>query len=527
MRVCGYVRLSKDEDQINYTSIESQQLIIREYAKEKLSEEITKFYIDDNVSGYSFNRPSFNQMKIDLDENKIDIIIAKDLSRVGRHNARVLLFIEEMQLKGKRIILPQEGRGYDSSDEFDGETIGISTWINEKYLLDVSRKVKNSIKAKQKNGTHIVKDYVGYIKDPNDKHKLFINEDEAWIVRLIFEKYLGGMGARKIVNYLSDNHILTPSEINKSRAEKLNKPYKGTLSSVWTAPAVNRIINNSVYIGRLVLRKTKSLSIKGKTIILDKADNYVFENHHELIISKEDFDLAQELSDNRKKSKCKGGIKNNYIFSGLLYCKECKSAIMGHMSKQKVIQYVCPTYHNRGKKYCESHRISQEDIIKQLTDYFENTNIVYKNILEDLDLNKNISNYDSLIKKVHKEITNTQNELKNIIMQKIRDISSQVGEEYRSIVENSYHALENEKKDKLIKLNNQIQELNNMNVKNIVDKIKTNIDKFNEVIETKSYTSKLMNSIIRCIIIDKDLNLNIKLKNEIANMLENSIESVV
>ncbi len=126
MNVVGYVRLSRDEDKENYSSIEAQKEIIIEYAK-RFNWEISGMYIDDNYSGYTFDRPDFRRMKEDIENGRIDIIIAKDISRIGRHNAKTLLFIEEVQLMGKRILLPEEGGGYDSEAD-DDDILGIKTW---------------------------------------------------------------------------------------------------------------------------------------------------------------------------------------------------------------------------------------------------------------------------------------------------------------------------------------------------------------------------------------------------------------
>lgn len=525
MVIIGYVRLSRDEDRENYSSIETQKQIINECSREYFNQEVSKFYIDDNYSGYSFDRPDFNLLKKDLD--KIDVIIAKDLSRIGRHNARVLLFIEEIQGLSKRLLLPQEGGGYDSLDEED-TTVGISTWINEKYVKDVSRNVKKSIKVKQRNGSHLIRPHLGYMKNPTDKHNLVVNEEESWIVKLIFEKYLEGMGSRKLVNYLTEKNIQTPSEIMKQRAEKENKVYKVNVSKIWTAPTLNRIITNDMYIGTLRLGKTRKIGIRGKSVDVDKSENYIFENNHEGIISKEDFKLAQRINDTRKKSKCKGGRKNNYLFTGLLWCADCGRSIMGHTTKYGVIQYLCPTFHNRGKQYCDSHRINESKLLEKFVAHLNESVSVYTDIFENTKFNKIVANYDSVIKKLNKNIINTQNELQNILMQKIKDISRQESKEHKAIMEKSYNAIENEKKNQLIKLNNQIDELKDMSNENTINKLKTTIDIYNEIIRTNSYTHKQLNAIINKIVINKKGTIEIELNNDLdkLNVLENSIDLI-
>ena len=144
--VSAYARLSRDEDRENYSSIEEQINIIKEYAKSRgwyIADE--NVYIDDNVSGYTFNRTGFTQMLENVNSGKIDIVIAKDLSRIGRNNGKVLCLIEDFKKSGKNLILISEMGGvYDVQNDRD-DTIGITTWFNERYVKDISRKVRTNI----------------------------------------------------------------------------------------------------------------------------------------------------------------------------------------------------------------------------------------------------------------------------------------------------------------------------------------------------------------------------------------------
>ena len=141
----GYCRLSRDEDKENYSSIEEQKRIIKDYASSRnwnIKDE--DFYIDDNVSGYTFNRPEFSKMIEKVKGGKIDVVIAKDLSRIGRNNGKVLVLIDEFKNMQKNLILVSEmGGSYDVLNDRD-DTIGITTWFNERYVKDCSRKNKRS-----------------------------------------------------------------------------------------------------------------------------------------------------------------------------------------------------------------------------------------------------------------------------------------------------------------------------------------------------------------------------------------------
>ena len=157
MTVVGYCRLSRDEDKENYSSIEEQKRIIKDYAISRnwfISDD--DFYIDDNVSGYTFNRPEFSKMLEKVQKGDIDVVIAKDLSRIGRNNGLVLVLIDEFKNMQKNLILVSEmGGSYDVLNDRD-DTIGITTWFNERYVKDCSRKTRDHMYSKKKKGRLIM-----------------------------------------------------------------------------------------------------------------------------------------------------------------------------------------------------------------------------------------------------------------------------------------------------------------------------------------------------------------------------------
>lgn len=206
----GYVRLSRDDDKKNYVSIENQKLIIRQYADDH-GVNIDRWYEDDGISGYIFDRPGFQQMMADLDQ-EIDTIYVKDFSRLGRHNAKVLLLLDEFQERGKHLIVVDDN--YDSMDSSD-DTIGIKTWFNERYVKDTSKKIKRAIGARQKEGTLITRPPFGYRRNAENKTILEIVPKEAEYIRKIYDLYLSGSGYRKIATYLTEQNAPTPSMIQR------------------------------------------------------------------------------------------------------------------------------------------------------------------------------------------------------------------------------------------------------------------------------------------------------------------------
>lgn len=517
MIIAGYLRLSRDEDNINYDSILNQKQIIMDYAKNFSNYEI-KFYEDNNVSGYTFDRPQFNKLKKDLENNKIDIVIAKDLSRIGRHNAKTLLFLEEVKNYNKRIILVEEGNGYDSAKD-DDDILGIKTWYNERYIKDISKKIRSSINSKQKHGKFLIREYFGYKKDNIDKHKLIIDEETAWIVKLIFEKYINGMGSRAISNYLNDNKIPTPSQTIKQRYELKGKPYKRNISHVWYSSLVQRIIRNDIYAGVLRLSKTTVVGIKGKSIDKDEKDQYIFKDNHEPIISKEDFELAKKIMNQRKKNTYKGQKKNHYLFTGLIYCADCKKPIIGHTSQHKTKSYICTTYHNRGKEFCVSHRIKEDQIVVDLIKYIKQIALIYKDFINNIKSNQT-KDYTQHIYKLKKDKKQLQTDLKDILFNKIKDIQKQTSEENKAIIEETYLEMEREKQLQIYQTDKKIKELESLNNNKLIEKAKSQYDLYMNFINKEKLNRGQVESIVNSIYVNKNLSLDIILNDNLKEIIE-------
>lgn len=314
MRVVGYCRLSRDEDKENYSSIEEQKVILQDYAITRgwrISED--DFYIDDNFSGYTLDRPEFSKMIKKVHTGEIDVVLAKDLSRIGRNNGKVLVLIDEFKNMQKNLILVSEmGGSYDVLNDRD-DTIGITTWYNERYVKDCSKKTRDHMYSKQKTGRLIMGNHYGYIKDKDDQTKLYIDEDIKPVIQLIFKLYIDGYGMKKITDILNEKYSYpTPSVYYQKKHLERGRIYKHPVQKLWSDYMIKNILGNDIYCGTLRTHKKKTLSIRGKAIKLPEREHFIFENHHEAIISPETFKLANEIrkrkvamSSKSRKSKTK------------------------------------------------------------------------------------------------------------------------------------------------------------------------------------------------------------------------------
>jgi DNA invertase Pin-like site-specific DNA recombinase len=459
MRVVGYVRLSRDEDKESYSSILSQKSIIEEYALQH-NWTIIKHFEDDNCSGYTFDRPAFNELMKELECDHIDIVIAKDLSRIGRHNAYTLLFLDKIKQLSKRLILPKEGSGYDT-DADESDLLGITTWYNEMYVKDISRKIKGSIRAKQKEGRMIIREAFGYKRSQADKHKLEVDPEAAEIVRIIYKHYLSGIGYRKIAELLNVEGYPTPSQYNIFKSG--GATIKGKAAAMWNSVHVQRILKNDIYTGILRLGKTEKKSIKGKSHKQPPERQYVFEESHQAIVTKELFEEVQFMMQGRKRNHNKGAASLHHIFSGLMFCQDCGSYMIAYQRQGKPKSYICGSYHMHGNKVCSRHTIQEEFLKEVVKEYLRGLAAAYAEEVSKIEFDKASDIYqddEQLFKKLKQEQQQSKEYLKLLMFQKIREIKKDNCIQYQNIMNDSYNDLENDLKGRLLYLERRIEELN-------------------------------------------------------------------
>ena len=395
-KAAGYVRLSKEDkikDESN--SITNQKTIINSYIKNNSEFKLIDFYIDDGYSGTTFDRPGFKEMIKDITEEKVNTIIVKDLSRFGRNHIEADNYIENF-LPGYnvRIISVIDNIDTLKSPKFTAYIeIPLRNLMNDYYVRDISEKVKSTLKVKQQNGDFIgtFAPY-GYLKDPKDRHKLIIDKEIANIVRRIFDMILLGKSRKEIADFLNDNNILTPSlyKINKDKTN--NEEF--VLSKKWNAEIVNRILRNETYTGILIQNvKVKPNYRENKLIDVNKEDWIKTENHHEAIISKDEFDEVQKILDRKIKIN-----KNNELdlFSGYLKCFHCGEHLIIRKSKKQVYYY-CSSYIKN--KSCAKYSINKKKLEQLVIDELNNFLPIY---LEKLD-RKILSKYINMIYAIDKD----------------------------------------------------------------------------------------------------------------------------
>ena len=324
----------------------------------------------------------------DIKNKKIDVILIKDLSRLGRNYIETGNFVEVVfPAMGVSVISVDENYEIDSSDYYSDDYLALKNLFNDMYAKDISKKVRSSLIVKKQNGEFVGKlAPYGYIKDPKDKHKFLIDKNVSHIIRKIFDMILDGKSRRQVTDFLNDNDILTPSEylnIDKNKDVSVMKK--------WNPEMVNTILKNENYTGTLLQGKRRKLNYRvNKQIQLEKENWIITPNHHEAIISKEKFDKVQDILNRQAKVNKDGSIG---ILSGFLKCKCCGSNMIKRTSKGKVYYYCSNYYRN---KTCENNEsISENKLIEIINEKLNLSNITRLELENKvkciyIDKNKNV-----------------------------------------------------------------------------------------------------------------------------------------
>ena len=521
--IIGYARLSRDDLRKKYTSIENQKDIIRKYAKTH-DMIIDKIYEDDGYSGYTMDRPDFNEIMHLVDENLVDVLLVKDLSRLGRHNGGVLLVLERLRKHGVRVIMIDDN--YDS-DVDDDDIVGIKTWYNERYVKDGSKKVRNALKNMQENGNLIMSVPYGYVKDPYVKTKYYVDEEAAIWVKKIFELYAEGGGYKKTAKMLNEMGVPTPSMLLDRRRRERGIVSKVQVATGWETNAIRRIILNDFYIGTLRLRKTVRNGINGDQKRLAEDDHIVFENAHEPLISVDLFNLVQAINSRRKESNSYKGIrKYENLYAGLLFCGDCGSSLtIAHYNKQEITSYACRVYRERGISACSAHSINKKELDLIVKDYLVLCRSAMKCMIESLDSIiyeqiKQNNGKDKKLKVIKENIKNAQEELKIIMQQKIRDIA--VNPAMAEMISKTYDEMQNDKLNKINNMQAQINEYEDIdkNKNNIKRNFKTALEMFDDIIKAPKITKRQLETLVEKIYVYDDQSIEVKLRGDLGDIFK-------
>lgn len=513
MKVWLYYRLSRDDDE-ELNSLTNQKKILVDYANAH-EHEIVGESFDDNVSGMSFDREGIEKIYDVVDSGKIEAIIVKDLSRLGRHRTQTALFIDYLKTNNVRVLSVTEN--IDTFNEDDDLLIGFKGIINDFYAKDMSRKIRSGYRQKQKEGICNMPP-MGYYKDKNIG-EIIIMEEPANVVRQIFTWYLDGYGIKAIARMLNEKGIKSAAYYQKQYNKKnlgSNKP-QIAFKYLWENTAVKRILENEFYIGTLICHKQETNKISKTRKTVPNEEQIRHENFAPPIISKEMWEQAQFLlSDKPKRNVRAGKNKPHHRYTGLLECEDCGCSFVAHIrrwqGKPDRIEYTCNGYHRYTKTYCTPHRIDESTLDKlinnELIQIKSEAHKNWESIENDVKVwvaQKN--NVSKRIDSLNNQINSLELDIEKILMERIND------KENRAV----YDKMIEKRKTEIAACREQIQSIKNIDdtIKKRKADIKQSIDLIDEIVASDGISNTHLRMLVEKILIrekEDGLSLEIILK---------------
>ena len=495
-----YLRLSREDDDYKEesSSITNQRNYILNYLKNNNNLNFVDEYIDDGFSGGDFDRPAFKRMLIDIEYKKIDCVIVKDQSRLGRNDLVPYYIRQFFPLKKVRFIAINSDIDTFDENKIGNKMIGFYSIMNTHYCIDISEKVKSTLNTKKKEGKHLGGTACyGYKKDPNNKYKLIIDEKAAKVVKMIFNLFVNGNSLQMIARHLDDLKIPIPS-IYKN----LNRGMKSTMYGHWQTRTIDEILKNEMYIGNMCQGKRKRIAVNIKHLIRNPKNKWIIvKNTHEPIIDKEIFDMVQSIySKNSHITK----NTNKYLLKGFIFCKECSHTIGINTVKNKGY-LVCNYYRKYSKLHaCTPHRMKydylESIVLNKIKQQIKNCNqneliyILKRNNKIELKIEEIIKENKKLKIEI-KDFNRKNKEIYNDKLNKI--ISKKIYLEMKNQI--TKEKIENEKKLKENFDNIKKLKTTNINYEKIVD----------DFMYLKNINRKIISYLIDKIIIDENLNIEI------------------
>ena len=522
-----YIRLSQEDKDKKYESdsesVVNQKELLRNYVKNN-NFNLVKEYVDDGFSGTDFERPGFKSLLEDINNKKINCVIVKDLSRLGRDHVMTGYYIETFFPENniRFISILESFDSFKNQASNDSSTFIIA--CNDYYSKQNSIKIRNVLNEKRKNGKFVGSlPCYGYMRDPEDKGHLIPNPETAPIVKKIFKWRADGIGPTEIANRLNKAHIVTPSGYKKTN-------YSSRLidRDNWNISTVKKILINRIYTGDLVQHTQTKVNYKSKKkITLDEKLWIVVENTHEPLVDKDTFDYVNNL---RKRNTRNYEIKTDRekrLLEGKLFCKECGNRLtVLYRKKQDYWSVNCNRYSRdpvRGR--CYSHFYPYNYLEEQV---LEQINKSVSKLMKELDL-KQLN--DEVVKNVHKETNNIDNVIKNLEIEKEK-ITKRITTLYNDrcdgvISTETYKELAKESEVKLKEINDLID---NENIKKYKIKNKANVlpdytKKIKKLLDLNKPKKELIDTLIDKIVIDKDRDITIYFKYDVVSAVSFKYEN--
>ncbi len=490
-----YCRLSRDDEQAGESnSIVNQRAILKRFAQDQGFRNI-QFFVDDGYSGANFNRPDWQRMINMVENDQIGVLIAKDMSRIGRNYLEVGIYTEVL-FPEHNVRFIAVNSGVDSANQADNDFTPFLNIINEFYVKDSSKKVKASMKQKGESGEYLTTNPpYGYMKDPdNPKRHWVIDDEAAAVVRQIFAWCMEGFGPSQIAKKLKEAKVDCPTvhwmKMGRNAPAKTpENPYD------WTPRTISGILEKQEYLGHMVNFKTRKQSYKSKKKIENPPELWkIFENTHEAIIDAETFERVQELRKNKRRPARTG--KSN-MFSGIVRCADCKEKLYYCTSKNfetRQDHFVCSTSRKKGTDVCDTHFIRavvlEEGVLQHMrlviscVAAYEDKFRKALGAKRSAEARKELSTKKRTLQKSENRIKELDRLFKRIYEDMVGDV---ISEARFQMLADSYEQEQEELREKITMLEEEIQ--------NQEDQVE-NVDRFIQMAKKYLYLEKLTPAVL-------------------------------
>lgn len=512
-----YIRLSKEDgDKSESYSVTSQREILKEYLKQHPDIDFYDFYIDDGWSGTNFNRPGFQLMMQDVYDGKVNCVIVKDLSRFGRNYTDAGHYLDDVFIRlGVRFIALNNG--VDSiSNSMNAATkcitVGVQNVINESVAATTSVNVRGTLNVSRKQGKFIGSfPTYGYLKNPEDHHKLIIDEETAPVVRQIYKWFIEGKSIIGITKELNRLGIPNPSTYKKMKGWNYKHTSGKNNDGLWCDSTVRRMLSNQMYIGNMVQGKNTTISYKIKQCkSIPKSDWIIVENTHEPIIDKETFDKAQSLFNRNTRTAPKKTEVD--LFAGFVKCADCHRAMSKKTNKHPYGTYKyyrCVTSRKMDSGACTPHSIridKLEQAVLVTIQTMIDTAVELDDVLDEIG-KRTGSGGDSIAKKSMEKLISEREQIKNMMLDLYPDWKSGVitKEEYLALKENMNNKVKT-LDDKISELENNIKNNNEFNAENDF------ISHFKQYGKIEKLTRPILTELVDTILVHENGNITINFK---------------
>lgn len=492
-----YCRLSREDEKEEFNkqseSIENQLKFLKGFVASR-EWKIKKVYKDDGFSGTNFDRPGFQEMIYDIENKEINMVVTKDLSRLGRDYIDTGYYIEKyFPSKSVRYIAVTDNVDTFDPNNTNNDMTPFKSVFNDMYAKDTSRKVRTILRTKAMNGESVkaFQPY-GYRKDPNNKNKILVDKNVSDIVVKIFQMYKSGNTKKQICDYLNDNEITTPL---KYKEETTNYKNPNKKCYIWSSAMITKILRDRIYVGDLVQHKQTKVNYKiKKTVKVDPSQYIIVSNNHEPIIDKETFNVVQEMLDKQSNEWSYTNLESNHLLRGIVYCS-CGGKVTYNKNHGKFSRCVCSSYKKAGARFCNNIQyLKEDDLISMVLDNLR------KNVKKYLD-NKKL-NFKVKQPKAMQDNTLAIKEQINLINQKMKDMYQ---DKLNNIITSElFVQMSKELEKKKDELNNRLQDIEKEKIKKNKEINSDSIEKYiNKVLEfnqneeiNRDIILKLINKIV-------------------------------